>query len=121
MISGWCIDMYWYVLFYMGSQGATYTFPTEMDNGALGGNGPKANGRTFQGLKSEGNTLEIPEIRKALKFRAVLCGWQLSYMEISSSKNGGTSSYGWMVYFMENPNLKWMMTGGTPMTQEIPK
>ena len=23
-----------------------------------------------------------------------------------------------MVYFMENPNLKWMMTGGTPMTQE---
>ena len=21
----------------------------------------------------------------------------------------------WMVYFMENPNLKWMMTGGTPI------
>ena len=24
----------------------------------------------------------------------------------------------WMVYFMEHPNRKWMMTGGTPMTQE---
>ena len=24
----------------------------------------------------------------------------------------------WMVYFLKNPNLKWMMTGGTPMTQE---
>ena len=24
----------------------------------------------------------------------------------------------WMVYFMENPTRKWMMTGGTPMTQE---
>ena len=23
-----------------------------------------------------------------------------------------------LVYFMENPNLKWMMTGGTPMTLE---
>ena len=23
-----------------------------------------------------------------------------------------------MVYFMGNPNLKWMMTGATPMTQE---
>ena len=22
----------------------------------------------------------------------------------------------WMVHFMENPDLKWMMTGGTPMT-----
>ena len=21
----------------------------------------------------------------------------------------------WMVYFMENPNLKWMITGGTPI------
>ena len=26
-----------------------------------------------------------------------------------------------MVYFMENPNLKWMMTGGTPMTLETPR
>ena len=26
--------------------------------------------------------------------------------------------YRWMVYFMKNPNQKWMMTGGTPMTQE---
>ena len=22
---------------------------------------------------------------------------------------------GWMVYFMENPNLKWMMPGGSPI------
>ena len=28
--------------------------------------------------------------------------------------------HSWMVFFMENPNLKWMMTGGTPMTQETP-
>ena len=21
----------------------------------------------------------------------------------------------WLVYFVENPNLKWMMTGGTPI------
>ena len=25
-----------------------------------------------------------------------------------------------MVYFNENPIYKWMMTGGTPMTQETP-
>ena len=25
-------------------------------------------------------------------------------------------SIGWMVYFLEHPNLKWMITGGTPMT-----
>ena len=27
---------------------------------------------------------------------------------------------GWMVYFMENSNLKWMMTGGSPMTKRKP-
>jgi len=27
-------------------------------------------------------------------------------------------SIGWMVYFLEHPNLKWMITGGTPMTLE---
>ena len=32
------------------------------------------------------------------------------------SINGGTTK--WLVYFMENPNLKWMMIWGTPMTQE---
>ena len=26
----------------------------------------------------------------------------------------------WMVYFMENPDLNWMMTGGTPMTKRKP-
>ena len=25
------------------------------------------------------------------------------------------ASIGWMVYFLEHPNLKWMITGGTPM------
>ena len=30
--------------------------------------------------------------------------------------HGGTPK--WMVYFMDNPNLKWMTTGGTSMTQE---
>ena len=26
----------------------------------------------------------------------------------------------WMICFMDNPNKKWMMTAGTPMTQETP-
>ena len=34
-----------------------------------------------------------------------------------SKKMGGLPT---MVFFRENPNLKWMMTGGTPMTQETP-
>ena len=25
----------------------------------------------------------------------------------------------WMVYFMENPNLKWMMTRGTPISGNL--
>ena len=29
--------------------------------------------------------------------------------------HGGTLVARWMVYFMENPNIKWMMTGGTPI------
>jgi hypothetical protein len=29
-----------------------------------------------------------------------------------------TKMHGFRVYFMENPNLKWMITRGTPMTQE---
>ena len=31
---------------------------------------------------------------------------------------GGVLPNGWFI--MENPKQKWMMTGGTPMTQEIP-
>ena len=35
---------------------------------------------------------------------------------------GGLLKWGypnsWMVWFRENPNLKWLMTGGTPRTQE---
>ena len=27
--------------------------------------------------------------------------------------HGGTPIAGWMVDFMENPKIKWMMTGGT--------
>ena len=30
--------------------------------------------------------------------------------------NGGTPNNGWFI--RENPNLKWMMTGGTPLFQE---
>ena len=33
------------------------------------------------------------------------------------SINGGTPT--WMVYFMENPNLKWIKTGGTPIDLPI--
>ena len=32
---------------------------------------------------------------------------------------GVTTIAGWL-YFVEDPNLKWMMTGGTPMTMETP-
>ena len=31
--------------------------------------------------------------------------------------HGGTSK--WMVYFMENPKIKWMMTRGTPMSGNV--
>ena len=34
-------------------------------------------------------------------------------MGVSSSSWGYPNS--WMVYFRENANLKWMMTGGTPI------
>ena len=33
---------------------------------------------------------------------------------------GAATIAGWL-YFVEDPNLKWMMTGGTPMTMETPK
>ena len=28
----------------------------------------------------------------------------------------GVPLYRWLVYVMENPNLKWMMTGGAPIS-----
>jgi hypothetical protein len=38
---------------------------------------------------------------------------------------GGFHKWGipnsWMVYFMENPKITWMMQGGTPMTKENSK
>ena len=39
-----------------------------------------------------------------------------------TDKNGSFLEwvYPTMVYFVENPNLKWMMTRGTPMTMETP-
>ena len=42
----------------------------------------------------------------------------LIYMGVSSSSWGYPHS--WLVYFMDNLLKKWMMTGGTPMTQEAP-
>ena len=30
------------------------------------------------------------------------------FMGLSSSEHGGTPTYRWMVYFRENPNLKWI-------------
>ena len=39
-----------------------------------------------------------------------------SYDPNEGSINGGTPKQ--IVYFKENPIQKWMMTGGTPMTQE---
>ena len=39
-----------------------------------------------------------------------------SHLEVSI--NWGTQK--WLVYFMENPTIKWMMTGGTPMAMETP-
>ena len=44
---------------------------------------------------------------------------------VSYSFMGAFHKYGipnsWMVFVRENPNLTWMMTGGTPMTQETTK
>ena len=31
----------------------------------------------------------------------------------------GGYPHSWMVYFMENPNLKWMMTGGSPIAGNL--
>ena len=46
-------------------------------------------------------------------------------VKIVHTAYGGFHSHGgkpkWMVYFMDNPDLKWMMTGGTPMTSETTK
>ena len=39
-------------------------------------------------------------------------------MEVSSSSWGYHN--GWMVFVRGNPNLQWMMTGGTPMTKRKP-
>ena len=42
--------------------------------------------------------------------------------DVDQYMGGSSSSWGypnsWMVFVRENPNLKWMRTGGTPMTQE---
>ena len=42
-------------------------------------------------------------------------GWSFSEID----PDGGFLSHGgtpkWLVYFMENPNLKWMITGGNPI------
>ena len=39
---------------------------------------------------------------------------------IGLSRVMGVPQVRWMVDFMENANLKWMITGGTPMTMETP-
>jgi hypothetical protein len=43
------------------------------------------------------------------------CNWPICK---GVSSNGGSAQYRWMVYFMENPLNKWMMTGGTPISSE---
>ena len=41
-------------------------------------------------------------------------------MGVSISIVMGVPLYRWIVYFNEYPNLKWMMTRGTPMAMETP-
>ena len=38
----------------------------------------------------------------------------INYQYLRFSENEGYPN-SWMVFVMENPNLKWMMTGGTPV------
>jgi hypothetical protein len=38
---------------------------------------------------------------------------------VGVSGNGGIP-HSWMVYFMENPNYKWMRTGGNPHFKKPP-
>ena len=44
--------------------------------------------------------------------------WNWTYLDMRISRNGGTLIAVWFI--RGNPSLKWMMTGGTPMTWEIP-
>jgi hypothetical protein len=43
--------------------------------------------------------------------------WNLEDMRVSIVM--GYPHYSWMVYFMENPNLKWMRTGGSPISEKL--
>ena len=48
-------------------------------------------------------------------------GWfRLVYIVMEVSIVIWIPLYRWMVYFMDNPNLKWMMAGGSPMTKRKP-
>jgi hypothetical protein len=40
-------------------------------------------------------------------------------MEIGVSIAMGIAQARWMVYFMENPNIKWMMYWGTPISRNL--
>ena len=42
--------------------------------------------------------------------------WKICNMEVSIVMGVPNS---WLVYFMENPNLKWMITKGTPMVSNL--
>ena len=55
-----------------------------------------------------------PEKRGKKKAAAFAESWRITHQ---SHIKWGTQAR-WMVDFMENPKLKWMRTGGTPMTQE---
>ena len=39
-----------------------------------------------------------------------------SHSHLGVSQNRGTPIDRWLVYVVETPNLKWMMTGGSPVS-----
>ena len=57
----------------------------------------------------------LPVLGMFIPIQPMIHNMSSSYMGVSIK--AGTPIAGWFidVYFMENPNLKWM-TGGTPMT-----
>ena len=51
-------------------------------------------------------------LSQGMEMAAVLHNAYWCAINMGVSTNGGTPIAGWFI--MDNPNLKWMMTGGTP-------
>ena len=64
--------------------------------------------RSQQGLR----VAQLGEAVQEVGYLAKHGNWPKKHLEVS--QNGGYP-YIWMVYFMEDPSYKWIMTGGTPV------